>query len=152
MQLSLTICNSIVCCSHQLAIPAHFTLHQCGPNLIIALGHSATSCTTWCAIGPYQKHWPWLMYTCLWAVLHKETSQVSELRVLQNSRVSCKVMPCKITETRLLLSVESSSSVQLTHYVIECIRLLKVVMWASATLPLSGTVVPYYKIWTYNYT
>ena len=23
----------------------------------MALGHKASSCTIWCAIGPYQKHW-----------------------------------------------------------------------------------------------
>ena len=33
--------------------------------------------------------------------VHEETSQVSELRVLQNSRVSRKVMPRKRAETRL---------------------------------------------------
>ena len=31
----------------------------------------------------------------------KKTSRVSKLRVLQNSRVSHKVMPCKRAETRL---------------------------------------------------
>ena len=34
-------------------------------------------------------------------IVTEETSQVSKLRVLQNSRVSCKVMPRKRTETRL---------------------------------------------------
>ena len=45
-----------MCCSQQLTIPAYFTLHQCGPSLIIALDHRAPSCAVWCAIGPYQKH------------------------------------------------------------------------------------------------
>ena len=35
--------------------------------------------------------------------VHKETSGVSELRVLQNSRVSCKVMPRKRAETDLTI-------------------------------------------------
>ena len=29
-------------------------LHQCGPNLIITLGHRAPSCAIWYAIAPYQ--------------------------------------------------------------------------------------------------
>ena len=61
-------------------------------------------------------------------ILHEETSQVSELRVLKNSRVSHKVMPSKRAETQLFWSVESSLSVQWTRYAIECIRLLEEMM------------------------
>ena len=60
--------------------------------------------------------------------------------MLKNSIVMRKVMPRKRAETRLFWSVKSSSSVQWTHYAIECIRLLEEVMRASVTLPLSGTV------------
>ena len=53
-------------------------------------------------------------------------------------------MPGKRAETRLFWSVELSLSVQWTRYTIECIRLLeevmREVMQASVTLPLSGTV------------
>ena len=42
-----------------LTILAHviLLLHQCGPSVIITLGHKAPSCAIWCAIGPYQKPW-----------------------------------------------------------------------------------------------
>ena len=66
----------------------------------------------------------------------------ASLECYKTLRVSLKVMPHKRAETRLFWSVESSSSVYWTRYMIECIRLLEEVMRASATLPLSGTVEP----------
>ena len=67
-------------CSHQLplllAIPATFTLHHCGPSLILALGNKASSCASWCAIGPYQKHWLTLLCTLVHTQTHTDTSSL----------------------------------------------------------------------------
>ena len=43
-------------CYYQLTILAHFsfTLHQCGPSLIVILDHKASSCAVWSTVGPYQ--------------------------------------------------------------------------------------------------
>ena len=49
--------HSMVLLTLTILAQFYFTLRQVGPSVIITLGHRAPSCTTWCAIGPYQIHW-----------------------------------------------------------------------------------------------